>query len=75
MARLSEQEKEELRRLAKSTQLREDMQRVAANRHNPFVKDGRVDIEAWLEFLNEYNAFIGHAPKPFRPLIERIMKL
>lgn len=75
MARLTEQEKEELRRLAKSTQLRDDMRRVATSRHNPFMKDGRVDIEAWLEFLNEYNAFIGHTPKPFKPMIDRIMKL
>lgn len=53
----------------------DDMKHLAENRHNPFLKDGNVDIDMYIEFLNTYNEFINHMPKPFKPMNERIMKL
>ena len=72
---LSKKEKQEWTVLAESTSLRDDMRRLSESRHNPFLKDGRVDIDKYIDFLNEYNEFINHTPKPFKPMIDRIMKL
>jgi len=72
---LSEKEKQEWTVLAESTSFRDDMRRLSESRHNPFLKDGRVDIDKYIDFLNEYNEFINHTPKPFKPMIDRIMKL
>ncbi len=72
---LSEKEKDELRILAKSASLRDDMRHVALNRHNPIVVNGEVDMDLLIEFLDQYNAFINHEPKPFKPMIDKIMKL
>lgn len=72
---LSEKVKEELRSLAKSSTLRDDMRHVALNRHNPIIVNGEVDMDRLLEFLDQYNAFVNHGPKPFKPMIERVMKL
>ncbi len=75
MATLSEKVKDELRSLAKSSSLRDDMRRVVLNRHNPIVVNGEVDMDRLLEFLDQYNAFVNHEPKPFKPMIDRVMKL
>jgi hypothetical protein len=72
---LSEKAKKELRDLAESAALRRDMETVRANRHNPFVKDGKVDVDAYLEFVEQYNEFINHEPKPFRRMIDKDMRL
>lgn len=72
---LSEKEREELRSLAKSYSLRDDMRHVALNRHNPFTVNGKVDMDRLLEFLDQYNAFVNHEPKPFKPIVDKVMKL
>ncbi len=72
---LEQEEREELLKLARSSSLREDMHRLASSRHNLLLIDGRVDVDRWLAFLNNYNEFVNHAPKPFRPISDRVMKL
>jgi hypothetical protein len=72
---LSEKSKKELRELAESDAFRRDMEIVRANRHNPFIKDGKVDVDAYLEFVQQYNEFISHEPKPFKPMIDKDMRL
>lgn len=72
---LSEKEMEELRSLAKSSSLRDDMRHVARNRHNPIMVNGKVDLDRLIEFLDQYNEFVNHEPKPFKPMIDRVMKL
>ena len=72
---LSIKEKEELVALAKSSALKKDMQYLAAHRHNPLIVDGKVDLDRYITFLTEYNEFINHQPKPFKPMVEKIMKL
>jgi hypothetical protein len=66
---LSEKEKQE----AESLTL--DMRHLREGRHNPCVKNGKVDVDRYIDFLNEYNEFINHQPKPFKPIKDRIMKL
>ncbi len=72
---LSEKEKREMLEMAGSQSLREDMRRLKAAAQNAFVRDGKVDIESYIEFLNAYNEFINHRPKPFKPIKDNLMKL
>jgi hypothetical protein len=72
---LSKKEREELVALAKSSSLKKDIQYLAAHRHNPLIVDGKVDLDRYITFVTEYNEFINHQPKPFKPIIEKIMKI
>jgi hypothetical protein len=75
MAKISEQEKRELLRLAGSLSLREDMEYLSSHRHNPVLVNGMVDMDRLIEFLTQLNEFINHEPKPFMPIIDKEMKL
>ena len=75
MAIISKQEKEEMLRLAASSSLREDMAYLSDHRHNPVIVDGKIDLDRLIEFLTQFNEFINHKPKPFKPMIDRVMKL
>ena len=75
MATISKQEKDELLRLAASSSLREDMAYLSAHRHNPVMVDGKIDLDRLIEFLTQFNEFINHKPKPFKPMIDKDMKL
>jgi hypothetical protein len=72
---ISKKAENELREMAGSLALRRDMETVAKTRHNPFIKDGIVDVDAYLLFVGEYNAFINHEPKPFARMIDKDMRL
>jgi len=66
---LSDAAAAELREMASSSALCDDMRVVAGRRHNPFVAaDGLVAIDAYLEFVTQFNAFINHETRPFRPI-------
>ncbi len=73
--KLSEEAKKELRASAQSTKLRDDLTKVARNRINPFLVNGQVDMDRLLTFLDECNEFMGHKRKPFRPMIDKDMRL
>lgn len=74
--RLSEEDRAELVELSRSQSLRDDMARVAATRHNPFLdENGEVDADRVVDFLTQYNEFLNHAGKPRQPFIEKNMKL
>lgn len=51
----------EMRAFAASDEVREDLRRLA-------VRERPMSTDEWLEFLAAYNEFIGHRPKPFRPI-------
>ena len=70
-----EKEKQEWRELAQSDTLREDMRRLEKNRHNPFIVNGRVDLDKYIRFLTEFNAFANHARRPFHRIIDKDMRL
>jgi hypothetical protein len=42
-------------------------------RHNPFIRNGEVDVDAYTTFVQEFNAFINHETKPFRRMIDDFM--
>lgn len=72
---LNYREKKELKEAAKSRRLRDDMQKLSEERHNPFLVNGNVDLDKYITFLTEYNHFINHAPKPFHKIVDKIMRL
>lgn len=51
------------------------MRAIAEGRHNPCVRDGQVDVDAYVKFVCEYNEFINHEPKTFKPMKIGKMKL
>jgi hypothetical protein len=75
MAKISEAEKKALPVSAKSASLREDMRYLMEHRHNPVLVDGVVDMDRLIHFLTGFNEFIDHEPKPFKPMIDRDIKL
>jgi len=75
MSVISEQERQEMLRLAKSSSVKKDMEYLSSHRHNPVLVNGAFDMDRLIEFLSQFNEFINHQPKPFRPMIEKDMKL
>ncbi len=72
---ISKKAEKELKELSRSDSLRKDMEKVVSKRHNPFIKEGKVDVNSYIEFVTEYNEFINHKPKPFKPIIDKDMRL
>lgn len=72
---ISKKMQDEMLFFARSNSLREDMDRLASQRRDPFTMKGNVDLDLWVEFLTAYNEFISHEPKRFLPMIDRVMKL
>ena len=75
MGKISNEAREELIRSAGDASFREDMRKVASNRHDVFRAGSRNDPDILLKFLTEYNEFLNHQPKPFQEIIDRNMKL
>jgi hypothetical protein len=73
--KISETDRIELLTLSHSESLRQDEQRVAAHRHDPFLVEDEVNTDRVMEFLNQYNEFLNHPIKLSRPFIESNMKL
>ena len=72
---ISDKSRQELFKLSQSDILKKDMNTINRQKHNPFIKNSRVDIDAYIEFVTFYNEFINHKPKPFVPMIDKFMKL
>ena len=64
-----------MRALSGSEAFKNDLAAVAATRHNPFIKAGVADADAYIAFVTAFNEFINHEPKPFVPMIDRDMRL
>lgn len=71
MAKLNKEEKEELKKITNSSNLRNDLRKISENRHNPFIINGEMDLDRLLTFLTEYNYFINHVPKPFHKIADK----
>ena len=65
----------EIREAVRSESFRNDMRAVADSRHNPFIKNGNADADAYLVFVSDFNDFINHAPKRFKPMVDNDMRL
>ncbi len=55
--------------------LEDEIRALKMQRHNPFLKNGKVDIDAYISFVTEFNEFINHTPKPFEKIIDLDMRL
>jgi len=53
----------------------EDMKVMEHRRHNPFMKNGKADVDAYIRFVCSFNEFINHEPKLFSRIIDRDMIL
>jgi len=53
----------------------EDMKIMERRRHNPFMKNGKADVDAYIRFVCGFNEFINHEPKLFSRIIDRDMIL
>lgn len=73
--KLSKKAEDELSVLGKSDSLKQDMIMMKAHWHDPFIKDDVVDIDAYIKFVQQFNEFINHEPKPFKPMIDKEMRL
>lgn len=72
---ISDKAVEELLALADSEGFRADMASLSMRERSPFMSKGRVDVDAYIEFVTQFNEFINHEPKTFRKMIDREMKL
>ena len=75
MGKMSEKETAEFKEVARSSSFRKDMQYLSDKRFNPLTVGHEINMDSLLVFLTEYNEFINHTTKPFKPIIDRIMKL
>ncbi len=73
--KLSKQAKKELLELAKSESFKKDIEMLRSQWKNPFIKNGRVDVDAYIEFITQFNEFINHMPKALTPMLDVKMKL
>jgi len=55
--------------------INDDMERMAENRKTFLTGDGRYDAAAWLEFATQFNAYMGHARRPFTPITGKNFKI
>ncbi len=72
MGKMSKKEKEEMLRMADSAFLRNDMKHISKKRFNPVMTGCKIDMDRLITFLTEYNAFINHRPKPFKPMKDMV---
>jgi len=75
MAKLSEEEKKELREFVCSISFKTDLRKLRETRYNPFIVEGKMNIDRFIIFLSEYNYFINHTLKPFRKIKDKKNKL
>ncbi len=75
MAKLTEKEKKEFKKLSQSSQLRRDTQTLLKTRYNPFAIKDKIDLDKMLIFLTDYNSFIGHMRRKLSKIIDKNMRL
>jgi hypothetical protein len=73
--KFSQKAEKELIELAKSESFKRDIEMLRSRWQTPFIKNGEADVDAYIEFVTQFNEFINHEPKPFKPMIDREMKL
>ncbi|MCL4477547.1 MAG: hypothetical protein M1381_00390 [Deltaproteobacteria bacterium] len=73
--KLSEEAKKELLEFAKSESFKKDIEMLRSQWKNPFLKNGKVDVDAYIEFVTQFNEFINHMQKVLKPMLDVKMKL
>lgn len=75
MVKISKKAEKEFRKFSELHSLRRDMEMIASSKYRPFLIDGKVDVDAYIEFVTQFNEFINHTPKPFKKIIDGDMRL
>jgi len=52
-----------------------DLEKMDRNRKTFRTADGKYDPAAWLDFATQFNAYMGHARRPFTPITGKHFKL
>lgn len=73
--KLAKEAEKELLDFKNSHDLRNDMEKCRTTWKNAFLKNGKVDMEGYMEFVSAFNEFINHRMKPFKAIIDKFMKL
>ena len=55
--------------------MNQDMARMEKTRKKFLAPDGTYDAAAWLDFATQFNAYMGHARRPFTPITGKNFKL
>ena len=42
---------------------------------NPFLQNANANVDAYIAFNDQFNEFINHSSRPFRPMVEKDIKL
>jgi hypothetical protein len=71
MSILNNKEKEEFKKFAYSSNLRDDLKRLSKRKYDK----NKESIDKFLVFLEQYNQFINHPVKKFRKIIDKNMRL
>ncbi len=72
---MTKKEKDDFRRQTESESFKKEMRKLASKKNNPFIKDCRVNLDAYIDFLTQYNEFINHRLKAFKKIKGDNMKL
>ncbi|OGS19077.1 MAG: hypothetical protein A2219_05475 [Elusimicrobia bacterium RIFOXYA2_FULL_50_26] len=75
MDKFTDAEKDELRAVAKSSEMRNDCAHLARNRHKFLKPDGSPDIDKIVTFIAHINTLLGHPTKPFKKISGNNFKL
>ena len=68
MVLLSSEEKEELLRLSRSEQLKNDFRSMRKNQQRHLKKVGAADLDSYIAFVTAANALANHNMKAFRKI-------
>ena len=75
METLNKEEKEELLELSHSDRLKEDFQNIRNNRNQILKGKDDFDLDTFIKFLTQTNAFANHKKKPFKRIEGNKFKL
>lgn len=75
MSKLPRKAKKELQRLSRDPSLKQDLERISQHKLLVFFKNGEVDVDAYIDFVTQFNEFISHQPKLFQKMEDRDMRL
>jgi hypothetical protein len=73
--RLSKEAEKEMIEFSRSEDFRSDIESLRSTWKIHFVHNGTVDVDGYIEFVTQFNEFINHRPKLFKPMIDRDMRL
>jgi hypothetical protein len=75
MDKFTPEEKKELLKAAHSKELREEFRHIASNRADLAGRDGGLDLDSIIKFVQSCNVLANHAPKPFKKITGNNFKM